>query len=326
VKIETGYMQKLRTIWIAPENNNLKIMAEFPEIIVPTDSNFWRVNIKRNVYNRFSQDNLYVLPLKINAMLSISGVDRIDTEECDVNDELNLNFIGNKYISITNSGSGFCQGNAHPSSWNNTELLKLKTYNESPNELAKVALKFKTDIPELLGPEVFNDFIQQGKEFHSSLSNIDGQKDMVNASPSCLYLSREKATWKIFGRLEASGASPGGMHEDFVFSQPPSKEIVGYDVMDFSWDELKSLFPDIQDAFMSPVRDVIGILAHGKITFYKINNDKIIKEPISEVELNYDGLYFKIVMLQWAVGKNVQRWTDYFKEVKENAYRYKFND
>jgi hypothetical protein len=319
VKVETGYMQKFRTLWIAPVNNNLKIVAEFPEIIVPTDSNFWRINIKRSVYNEQIEDFLLAYPLEIDSEPNNFGIDSDYGENCDGIIELNVDFVGNKYISSSILGAGFCKDS--PTDHLYTDIsISLINPKKKQNQI------WDNNIKNILGDTLYKKFMAEGEIFYNSLSEQNSYKEMINDKPTCLYVVRGQGKWIIKGRFEPSNLAARGAHEDFIFDEIPPQDLVGYDGMDYSWNELKSLFPDIQDAFMSPARDVIGIFRQGKINFHKINQGKIDKNPISIVDLNVDGINFKIIMLQWAVDKYVQRWTKFFKDVNSKSWKYKFKN
>ncbi len=318
--IDVGYTQKLRTVWIATEKDSFKSIVEFPEIIVPTDSSFWRLSIKRSVYNRCIQDFLLAYPLEIGLAPPKFGIKIEFGENYDGIRAYGIDFVGNKYISLQFITTGYYKG-APTDYVSNDRYISLFS---SDMELSTDRYDQKW-IQVLLGESLYKKFIGQSKGFYNSLHFKNSFKDRISDTPTSIYITRGKGKWIMKGRFGPYNLASRAAFEDFVFSKTVPKNISGYDELDFSWQILKSLFPNINDAFMSPARDIIGIYRSGKIYFHKITRGKIIKQPFSVVKLNNDGPNLRIVMLQWAVGRHVERWTNYFKNISSNRRKYKFH-
>src|SRR5699024_7683203 len=89
----------------------------------------------------------------------------------------------------------------------------------------------------------------------------------------------------------------------------PPKELVMYDELSVSWNEVKHRVPEALDVFTSPNEDIALILTHNNILIYTIDQGKLSKEYIRKIKLNDSEA---VVMAEWATGKYIYTWEEEF--------------
>jgi hypothetical protein len=88
------------------------------------------------------------------------------------------------------------------------------------------------------------------------------------------------------------------------------QSIVSNDELCTSYNSIKKLFPDTEDAISSPNRDMIGIFTPNKLTLYHYSNNTIGQSSLN-IELDSNET---LIMVQWASGENINKWTSDFKK------------
>jgi hypothetical protein len=98
-------------------------------------------------------------------------------------------------------------------------------------------------------------------------------------------------------------------NEDTVFaacavSVLPPKRIVGSNELFPEWKQIKSTYPDAEDAFSSPSHDLLLVTGNSHLIIVPVYDGKIGKQ-LADIEL-----FDQPVMVQWAIGKYVDAWTN----------------
>ncbi|MCG4584618.1 hypothetical protein L0P56_03845, partial [Anaerosalibacter bizertensis] len=99
------------------------------------------------------------------------------------------------------------------------------------------------------------------------------------------------------------------LYKDFNIKIIPPKELVMYDELSVSWNEVKHRVPEALDVFTSPNEDIALILTHNNILIYTIDQGKLSKEYIRKIKLNDSEA---VVMAEWATGKYIYTWEEEF--------------
>jgi tetratricopeptide (TPR) repeat protein len=79
------------------------------------------------------------------------------------------------------------------------------------------------------------------------------------------------------------------------------------------WKQIKSAFPDAEDAFSSPSRDLLLVIVPGHLIVVPLRDGKL-EKPAIVIDQSV-----KPVMVQWATGKYVDAWT---KELEQYFHPY----
>jgi len=84
----------------------------------------------------------------------------------------------------------------------------------------------------------------------------------------------------------------------------PPKRIVGSDELFPEWRQIKATYPDAEDAFSSPSHDLLLVTGNSHLIIVPVYDGKIGK-PLADIDL-----FDQPVMVQWAIGKYVDAWTN----------------
>lgn len=315
-EVDAGFAQRLHTLWIAPDNDSLKIIADLPELITPRDSGFWRIGLKRSLYNKWAEDFIWAIP--VTEKPKMQGIDVERGERCDGESSIEILFLGNDYLSIKHSEGGFCEGYLNPTfGGTNYYMIPLDCLREPKEWVGECALKIESELKSIIGESNYQIFLDEGEELLSTLK--DEHRINLMSTPTELFLFRQNGMWKFKGRYLATNNFSRGMERDFDVSIDPPKRFIGHDDLNLSWSLIKSRVSRANDAFTSPAGDILGVVSGKKVSIYQIKDGAIPKEPA----LTYimDGLYEKVVMIQWATGTHVNRWSEFFKHLQSNFWK-----
>jgi hypothetical protein len=101
-----------------------------------------------------------------------------------------------------------------------------------------------------------------------------------------------------------------------VSSVLPPRSMVGEDEVFPAWNEIKNAYPDALDSFASPGHDLVIVVVPGRLIIAPVSNGKVGR---SLARVQADGTP---VMVQWALGNYVDRWTAQLKPFL-SPYKYK---
>ena len=167
-----------------------------------------------------------------------------------------------------------------------------------------------TDPPVTLGPT--EQLLVE--EIHFPISDDTRDKDLRACVRADDQLSDTDKEWALeqettlgIGRGQQkwihSWLIGGGAGLPCPASIPPPKSMVGENELFPEWKKIKSAYPAAEDAFSSPLHDLLLIVVSGKLIAVSVFNGEI-GEPLAQINL-IDGP----VMVQWAIGKHVDAWT-----------------
>ena len=312
-----GYAQRLRTYWLVPGEDAMRQVIEVPQLIVPRESGFWKVGLKRSIYNYVVEDFLWSLPT--DEVATVRGIDPVEGEACDeLSTIAEVMFVGADHLSVNIYGGGYCEGNAHPSGWNDYYWTWHDSLRSAPD--AYEAFWRGPDLETLLGTEAYRTFQEEGRRVWDGL---DPRKRMaLDSLPRDLHLVRKQGRWTSVGRLHWSAEVVRGVEEYFDSSVEPPRRLVGHDQRAVPWDSVLARVPRANDAFTSPTRDLLVILERGKLHFFSIRDGRIDSAPMTVHGL-IGGM--KVIMIQWAVGPHVERWTQELQRIQASVHRWRRN-
>lgn len=307
--------QKLKTLWIVKENNNFILKNEFPELIVPKDTSFLRIGLKRSTYNEWSQDFVWVCSIKDSP--KILGIDKQHGENHSGYDELNIFFVNSNYLSINETGEDYAKLSGIPAYWSDSYLINLGSFLiKKWDDLIDLGYHIPDDLSSLFGEKFYNDFLNEAKEYRDSLE----RKEEVEELPSGISLYRRNGRLILDAEFGPSAMIFRERHEEFeVKSQLPNEFLDG-DNNNINWQDIQNKFPDAKDALVSPDKNILLILNENKIQLFNISNNIISEKPNFEYRL--DGNNHSILMYKWAREGKVFEWTKIFSEVEDNIRMY----
>ena len=101
-----------------------------------------------------------------------------------------------------------------------------------------------------------------------------------------------------------------------VSSILPPRSMVGADEIYPAWNEIKNTYPDALDSFASPGHDLVIVVVPGGLIIAPVSNGKV-GRSVARVQADDTP-----VMVQWALGNYVDRWTAQLKPFL-SPYEYK---
>jgi hypothetical protein len=295
VAVDTG-----QTLWIAPVGGKMQVIA-LDDYVVPRKDGFWRVRLQFKSLApdrgfRAIETELWAAPLNKgkNAVAWEEKAPTTEKQEGQTeeqqqsepeidSDELHhqeLHFLSPDYISF------YAQRGEDSETYS---LLKI-----SDGQLNEAALRVSEEKPPI--PEAVK--TRDMKACIDPKNELSTDDLLTYASDVSYGIRRGRGKWhyaSMLGRI--------GYHTDCAVSVLPPKSLVAQSELFPDWKEIKDTYPDAEDAFSSPVHDLILIFYQNRLMVAPVQQGKIGK-PLSRLEVNG-----KPVMVEWALGKYVDAWT-----------------
>ncbi|NLC66648.1 MAG: hypothetical protein GX752_06895 [Clostridium sp.] len=284
-------IQNYRTLWITTDGE-FQELYEIPNIIFPRKE-FFELKVMSRKEENDSIDSLKITPIKRNGE---TGKDsKLSKEEKFIE----IDFVGNNFIGI---GSG------------------KDTYSKAIYKRIVSIDKFYN----LEGVSISSFFEERGKEeFDAGLENELEKKDIRNelildeeSRYNNFYIKRFHGNWMIKDRIMFKEDSDVGKdYIDIPIALKPPKELVTYDELYISWNEVIEKVPQAMDAFLAPKNSFILIRTPKYLMMYRLKGlNKLEDQPTEIVEIKEDE---EIIMAEWAEGDFVERWTETAKVLGE---------
>jgi hypothetical protein len=303
------------TMWISSLNDSINVAAYISEIILPIDKSYFRMGIKRSYYNYWAEDLFWFLPIDEDPDV---GISTRRGESCYGSDGTYINFIGEKYISISNFGSGRCYGGGSSSMWGDDYLIpidELVNYDGPMKELSLFDLEIS--FYHLVDSNFINRFIS---EETSQEQPITKDKLWKTDFPQRADITHEKGQFFMDDISEYSSSSARGFIHTIVLDNdlPENNSVESIDTL--LWNELQSQLPSATDIIISPDNKYAVITASDMIYMCKIHNNKIVL-PAYDTHPVY-GKEAKVIMYKWYSGKDRIKHSDNFVKFyyKVNTY------
>ncbi|SHH99489.1 hypothetical protein [Clostridium grantii] len=294
-----------RTLWISFNGYYVNPVKEVPTILLPRKTGFWRIDVNRVLGNNYVQDYLSAIPLNSNS--STQKNSRPLYEDIEFNHLLDINFIGNDYLSLNYKGITL---EKNETSYFNYEFMRMISIDTlySNNE---------TSIPikKILGESGYT-LLQEGAI--AFLNSVDDKtKNSLNSSVDELSygVTRENGQWILKGSLDIIDKAAKGTLCSFPIPMVPPRELVSFDTLYPSWLSIKEKVPEAVDAYSSPIENFVIILTDKKILLYSMENGVLSSSSLLEIDLKEGEIP---VMSQWATGNYVDSWTETVNLLKNN--------
>lgn len=279
---------KYRTLWISSKNKTIGNIYETEDIFLPRKTGFWKVGMNRvNIDNKL-KDVLYAYPLskEFPEMYKYEDID--EAKESIIK---TINYLGNDYISLE-SFENFPKGKVR------LNIFPIDNIN-SGNPVK---------ISDIIGENGQKAFYESAaREFSSDYKSKNDYLD-IKPQEDSFGLTRRNGHWIMKGRINVL-EEDRDLYKDFNIKIIPPKELVMYDELSVSWNEVKHRVPEALDVFTSPNEDIALILTHNNILIYTIDQGKLSKEYIRKIKLNDSEA---VVMAEWATGKYIYTWEEEF--------------
>jgi hypothetical protein len=340
-----------RTLWIAPQNDSVKLLATLKDLVVPRRDGFWRVAVRKYCqqpdWSISSEDHLLMVPVNqplprpqgdliscdeaikkaqknYDALMAkpLSGNAADDFEannaklhgaadEC-VADSITINFVNPDYISFSSGEAVDC--GAHPDGSVSYQVSPLGDQNRSPLPLSFLADAKAKETYDLLAKRALIDNANSAEENHPKYNITQDLKDLSEEDFACFpkfsdsdwFISRAGGRWAAKGGINTHRLCGGEVQFDLPAGLLHSLGI--HESAEADLPALQKQLPDALDAFWSPQKDMVVVLTRNQsLKVFRPQQAKL-GPPVLTVPLN-QPLQERVVMAEWALGSNVNRWT-----------------
>jgi hypothetical protein len=287
--------QTYRTLWIAGHGDSAAVLASGPGLLVPRSDGFWWVNEE-------SQDCNYVVAGPAagwpDGAVANGGVwAGAIPEECSSDYggyQSEIFLVGPDYMSFRFYGDA-PSGRAvdHIDEYYVMSLDSLTQW---------VAIPVERFFPQsALAP--FMEMVEQKADSMGETSSEEcGWGEARSPPPRRWWVVRGRGRWGLVGQYE-SFYWCGSFTVSASIAVPP--ELVGHDQLFPDWAAVTAVVPDAEDAVSSPRRDLLVAQTYDSLYAFHVDGDVVGRRVLAVEARGTD-----IVMVQWAVGRHVQRWTD----------------
>lgn len=261
-----------RTLWIPYYNKRLATIYELKDITFPMRDGIYKIKAKTTMVNGHKVDEFELItPDKKNIVLPITNVKN------DI--YRSITFLCNDFIGIEEITS--IEGK---------EELKLKLL-----PVKRLNSLYGLSIDEIYGKEV-------NEEFKKDIISAGVSLEEIDYTDYTLY--RENGKWNIYSKIDTETG------EDLVkLSIKPNNKMVTYDTLTIPWKTLKSEFPIMKDAFISPAEDIAIIVLEDSMGIYEIKDGQIEDSPLFNIPISKNE---EVIMAEWSTGFYTKYWEKSF--------------
>ena len=326
-----------RTLWISPENDQLKLKSQGDFILVPYGTDFWKIESKNASYDGKweTEYNSYDESQKIdirrisahpaNQSFKWGNFNKKDFVDYRVYEDTNkLLFVGNKYVCLERYTYEDGGGTLRP--WSrNIIVLEINKLPQSPSLDARGTL-IGEEIDEIDNQVNINRVSIKtilGKNIETTINKLFSEpvtekeqgrmgspyEEISNSTNEFNWgISRQNSKWVpvIAKQWNYSNASTGWT--DYNLKNIPGftlpKSVTTYDELNPSFENIKKVIPNAIDAVSSPTKDMLAVMTNDKLLVYT-NPKKGLTKATLEIKLNGKE---SLIMAQWATDDNVGKW------------------
>ncbi|MBF8981910.1 hypothetical protein IZY60_00010 [Lutibacter sp. B2] len=293
-------MFSYRTIWISSKNRQIHKVLKASNLIVPRKSGFWMIGTKREKQDGFIQDQLFAKSMKQDLIQETENQEKTYGK---LNYRNKILFAGNDYIGVEYSE-------------NNQETIKsLEKLRVVPIDNIKDDRGVK--ISDIYGKEAKAAFISSAKAKMRNIGEHEYDKLEKVTREESFSMVRRTGHWMVKGRLNYKKPQIRGDYVDFDINIFPAGQIIHYDKLYISWNDVKSKVPEALDAFTSPNKELVVIVSHDQIYVYTIKDFKLSNKPIQMIPIKKGET---VVMAEWATSSYVKKWTEILTDMSTQVY------
>lgn len=322
-----------RTLWISPGGTGLDYLEGPGFILTPYESDFWKIENSEyhfgpidESYKKFYGDkidydhNLVMFasnkadskskPLYTNDTFQRPYSDKDGYTEWDIQHQRvyeELIYAGNNYACIKRD---YLYDTGGTMRFNGYSIGLYQIGNlGSPEGRSANNDKQLTDLLPAGASVLVDSYSKKyDKTIQGEFSFIEEKEVIGKDNPG---LQRIGGKWEAVVPLNivrnhfGNGSSSERVKEYMGLSLPLPISITSHDSLYKSWEEIKQKYPDAKDAVSSPDEDMLVILTPKALMVFA-NPGKGIDKPCLSIDVDESE---RIILNQWATGKNVEIWS-----------------
>jgi hypothetical protein len=270
IRKDDGPRSTYRTVLVVPNKQVLEVAASGSGIYMPYGQKFWKIDAVDDSLGKGMQ-TLEASPADslteaVPSKMAVASPRR-STEK--------LLYVGNKYVSVlqtttvTDKGQSVNESNL----WVNEAKQLLPSVRESnSNALSD-------------GHRSFADAL--GSDVAGEVGDI--QQWAINRVPGKWVANQPSAALTV-----GNGASDADLQ---LIDKPLTKNVIAYDTLALSWDDIYAVDPAAKDAFTSPTEDVLAVVVDDGIEMYPYRSKDGFSKPLKLAMSPGES----VIMVQWAL-------------------------
>jgi hypothetical protein len=313
-----------QTLWIALVEGKIKVIAT-DDYVIPRKDGFWRIRLEFRTPPASKEGGaaesqpagspgalaqLWAVPLKSggdalpwgmdadasgdsrdsDASASESSDSAMNSSQIDEPIRQDLHFLSPDHVSF------FTQAGEYSETYH---ILKI-TDDTQPRAAAALPKLVVSEEASPVPDDVRSKDLLACANPNDELSNEDF---LTGASESTYGIVRARGKWAYTWMLGYDSGALRGYHTGCGVSVLPPKSVVGANQFFPAWNVIKDVYPDAQDVFSSPAHDLILVVSANRLIVAPVQQGKVGK-PLARLDLEGQP-----VMVEWALGKYVDAWT-----------------
>ena len=302
-----GDSQAYRTIWIAPQQGKLRVVADGPDLVVPGRTGFFRVCVvtaqSLDDGELSISDSVLVQPATPRRGSCAHPVSKtpVGKARCESRERETITFASGMFLSVAERGDYDC--GVHPAS---NELEGVRSLAGSSVDLDSLFTREQRQaFASLALAAAKARFGDLGTFDSAAVADPGSEARLAVEGPAGIH--RGDGRWMLTG--SASCSSCGMMPliypiPDFIL---PAR-VVGHDTVGATAVAAKRRYPNASDVMASPSGDVVAVVRDGRLLVFAPTG----AEPGAPV---LDVASGDIVMLQWATGRFTDVWSRTLREI-----------
>ena len=313
-----------RTLWIAPAAGKLGVVATIPTLVVPQDDGFWRVDIETSCsimeVTLMGQESRFLdhfqtavwRPLGSPRTFAHTG-DRMDCAD-------GLAQLLKQRTDTSDSGEEPCNIGDVTVNHASAKVVSYRTYTAHTEFCSPDRYTSSTRLTVLpASADSARYFAFPGDSVMSLLSALPParaaalEKKWSSGRSDCTFEESPDANWGIgrgVGEWIAEFSSTGptvcrgeGMSEFDIHERIPAT-LARSEPREWLA-RIRRVVPVVDDYFVSPRADVVGIRSGDRLSFYSTRGPAIDKLLLQHTLRPRE----RVILVEWATGAHVERWT-----------------
>ena len=290
-----------RTLFIVRQDTSFRIAASPSGLLIPRPEQFWRVGVKRSVYNDWVEDFVWSTP--VGAVPEWPGIQPYNGEYCRGHRVQDVLYAGPSYLAFEQRSAGYCEGAAHPWFFNTLAVVPLDSVTHTG-----------LDIDEVLGTAARQTLDAAAQEYLGTLQDPERRALFAeDPDPANWALRHRRGRWRVVGRLDGIDEAAQDVRADLSLLLDVPSTLLGRAPAPLSWSTIQKVAPNAVDAVVSSDQSWVLILHPRRLTAHLIR-DGVIGPARLEHRLRPGA---SIVMDRWATGDRLQTWRQRLRQITE---------
>jgi hypothetical protein len=314
----------VKTYWIHYDRDSASLQTTLDYIAVPEPGGFRYIDRTRHVAYSFCENSscqhsysrvksytsLESLIRERDGIMSQLKSSAVQEDRCmaTLNDE-EVSFVGAGFIQVRHKSSQWGCVEETPETFDST-YYQVRPFDGRTSK--NLQAYYPKDELELAYEEMYNALQEAGS--NQAPAQVLGQKSGIT-----FRIQREKGKAMLYAQTARPFLNPriyGGKNyrnQLYLMGEAP-KRLLNNNHFPLDYSVFEGYVDDLQDVFVSPLENVVFILTKAELRAVDQTGESVIFSlPIEEENEE------KVVMVEWAVGSQVDQWTQALEEVKEVA-------